>query len=486
VNVDTRRIREIAASPEFRRGALDVLALAVGIALGVLSFFAVARASVPVGPAHLRVSANASLVPRTVVELPPFGRISARTHRGPTTIRIRLEEIDVPRTQRMIERGEISIPATLTAQTAAGLPSPGFEAALWRGLLGGLAVAGAAGALVALAFRRRRAIVVASVVLAMAIPGMAVGVAYATWDVTAFREPTLEGGLTYAPRLIDMFSDRVGSIERLQEQAVEVARDVAAYYADDRALSSGGPLSGTYRVVHVTDLHLDPVGAALASEVIRSYEASLVVDTGDLSIVGSPIESSAFASLVDTSVRRIFVPGNHDSPAAIAGLRRLGVTVVTSGTVDVDGFRIFGVPDPISRGFGVEPDGAVVAAAARTARAQLLESLRAGEPTPTIIAIHNPVMEREFIGLAPVLLSGHTHAARLYTNDGTARLNSGTLGGMPYDPAASGRRPRPYSASVLYFTADEPRRLVAIDRIAVFPNRSTTVTRDVFEETPLP
>jgi len=486
VSVDTRRIREIAASPGFRRGALDVLAIAVAVVLGAASFFVLARASVLVGPAHLRVSANASLVPRTVVELPPFGRISARTHRGPTAIRIRLEEIDVPRTQRMIERGEISIPATLSAQTAADLPLSRFGAALWRGLLRGLLAAGAAGALVALAFRRRRAIVVAAVVLAMTIPGMAVGVAYATWDATAFREPTLEGGLTYAPRLIDMFSARVGSIERLQEQAVEVARDVAAYYADERSLASGGPLSGTYRVVHVTDLHLDPVGAVLASQVIRSYEASLVIDTGDLPILGSPIESNAFESLVDTSVRRIYIPGNHDSPISIAELRRIGVTVLTTGTVDVDGLRILGVRDPISRGFGVEPDEAVILGAARTARAQLLESLRAGEPTPTIIAIHNPVMERAFIGLAPVLLSGHTHAARLYTSDGTARLNSGTLGGMPYDPAASGRRPRPYSASVLYFTRDEPRRLVAIDRIAVFPNNSTTVTRDVFDETLLP
>ncbi len=481
--MDIRSLRERVCSPGFRRGAIDALTLLVAVAVGVAAFALVARAPLTVGPARLEFSVNPSLSPRTVLELPPFGRVSAHTHRGPVTFRVRLEEVDVPRTQRMIERGEISIPATLGVGTASALPVQGLSRAVWRVVGGGLIAAAAAGALVGLALRRRRAIVLAAVALAMTVPSLAVGTAYATWDATAFREPTLEGSLAYAPRLIDVVSTRVGSIERLREKAVKVARDLAAYYADDRSFAPGGPLADTYRVVHVTDLHLDPVGAELARQVARSYEASLVIDTGDLPILGAPVESAVFASLVDTSVPRIYIPGNHDSPESLAELKRLGVTVLTSGTVDVDGVRIYGVPDPISRGFGVEPEQGVIERAGRAAGVQLREALRAGEPTPTVVAIHNPAMEQSFVGLVPLLLSGHTHAARLYTSDGTVRLNSGTLGGMPYDPQASGRRLRPYSASVLYFSADEPRRLVAIDRIAVFPNRTTTVSRDVFDET---
>ena len=56
--------------------------------------------------------------------------------------------------------------------------------------------------------------------------------------------------------------------------------------------------------------------------------------------------------------------------------------------------------------------------------------------------------------------------------DSTARKvpcvsNSGTLGGMPYDPETSGRRLVPYGASVLYYTATVPRRLLAVDELAV-------------------
>jgi len=361
-----------------------------------------------------------------------------------------------------------------------------IPAALRQAITLGLLAAGLTATLVAFAFHRRREIIISAVLLALLIPSVSVGVAAATWDVKAFREPRLEGALAYAPGLINVFSARVASIDRLRDQAVIVARDVAAYYADERAFAPAGPLSNTYRVLHVTDLHLDPVGAELARQVARSYDASLVVDTGDLPKAGVPIETTVIEPLIDTSVKRVYIPGNHDSPASIAELRRLGVDVLTTGTVEVDGFRIFGVPDPVSRGFGVEPDRQLLMRAAEQESEQLRLAIESGEPTPTIIAMHNPAMERPFIGLSQLILSGHTHSARLYINRGTVRLNSGTLGGMPYDPQRTGRKAIPYSLSVLYFTNDLPRRLIAIDRISVSANRSTTVARDVIDESLLP
>lgn len=343
-----------------------------------------------------------------------------------------------------------------------------------------------AGLLLGLALRRGRAVVALAVALAVAVPTAAAGIAYATWDASAFREPTLRGSLIYAPHLIDVFSTRVARIQRLRDQAGKVASDLAAYYAPDRALASGGALPGTFRVLHITDLHLDPVGAELARSVARSYEVSVVVDTGDLPNLGAPAETSVFASLVDTSVPLVYVPGNHDSPASIDALKRLGVRVLKPGTVKVRGLRIFGVPDPTSRGFGIEPDAVAVAKAARVSFAQLTESIASGEATPDLVAVHSPLMEAPFIGVVPLVLSGHTHVASRRVVRGTVLLNSGTLGGMPYDPEASGRTVRPYSASVLYFTALEPRRLIAIDRIDVFPDRSTTVSRQVIDESLLP
>ena len=481
------RSQNVLARPVARRRALlDVVAVAVAVVVGAIAFSATAHGRLGVGPARVAISLEPATTPSTVVDLPPFGSVQARTHLGPIRLRVRLEEVDVAATSRMVSSGALSIPETVGPNATSQLSITGLSRLLWRMLGGGLLAAGAAAMLVTLAFRRRRNIVALAMAIAIALPAIGLGVAYATWDISAFREPTLRGNLTYAPQLLNVFSTRVATIERLREQAAKVAGDLATYYADDRWLASGGALPNTYRVLHVTDLHLDPVGAALARSIARSYEASLVIDTGDLPILGAPVETSAFSSLIDTSVPRVYVPGNHDSPASIAALERLGVTVLTSGTVQVDGLHILGVPDPISRDFGVEPDSQRIEAASQRAFLQLQASMRSGEPTPDIVAIHNPRMEMPFLGLVPLILSGHTHSARFYITRGTARLNSGTLGGMPYDPEASGRRALPYSASVLYFTAERPRRLIAIDRIAVNSSRSTTISREVIDEALLP
>ena len=473
-------------SPRVRRVAMDAAALVLAAVLGAVAFWATAHGELDVGPTRLVISVAPALSPSTVVELPPFGSAEARTHRGPVRLNVRLQEIDAVGASRLFESGGMSVPTTLGAGSAAGLSIPGATALAWRLLGGGLVAAALAGLLVAFAFRRRLLMVAVAVGLSVALPAAAVGVAYATWDVAAFREPTLTGSLTYAPQLMNVFSTRVAKIERLRGQADKVAGELAAYYADERSLTSGGALPGTYRVMHVTDLHLDPVGAQLARSVAGAYDVSLIIDTGDLPVFGAPVESYVFASLIDTSVPRVYIPGNHDSSASIEALARMGVTVLTTGTVEVGGIRIFGVPDPISRDFGVEPDPDLVNEAGKQALESLGATLRSGEPTPNVVAVHNPLMDRFFVGTVPLILSGHTHSERLYVTKGTVRLNSGTLGGMPYDPAATGRVALPYSASVLYFTAQEPRRLIAIDRIAVYPTRSTTVSREVIDESLLP
>lgn len=481
-----QRLRDILSNPVTRRAVLDSTCVLLAVALGIAAFSAMAHGEIGVGPARLAISISPALTPRTVVELPPFGSVDAPTHRGPTRLNVRLQEIDAVGASRMFGSGDLAIPTTLGPETALGMPVTGVAALVWKLVGGGMLAAGLAGALVALAFRRRRVVIALAVGLSIAVPALAVGVASATWEASAFREPTLRGNLAYAPQLLDVFSTRVAGIERLRGQAAKVARELAAYYANDRALASGGALAGTHRVLHVTDLHLDPVGAELGKSIARSYEASLVIDTGDLPVFGAPVETQVFASLIDTSVPRLYVPGNHDSPASVEALSRLGVTVLSSGTAEIGGLRVFGVPDPVSRGFGHEPSKKLVNGAAREAFGRFEASIRSGESTPDLVAIHNPMMERPFLGMVPLILSGHTHSARFYVTRGTARLNSGTLGGMPYDPAATGRKAQPYSASVLYFTADEPRRLIAIDRIAVYSTQSTTVSREVIDESLLP
>lgn len=478
-----KRMVDIFREPAVRARLADAAALALATVLGLAAFTAAARGSAHVGPVSLSLSAAPALRGSTLVDIPPFGDVEAKTHVAPVRLVARVERVDFEGVSAALETDVAGIvgfdPAEAPVRDIAGI--------VWRmGILGVLAAMSTAG-LVAFALRRDvRLAFVAAMTCATLVAG-ALGVTAQSWDVRAFREPTLTGSLTRLPWLADVFTLRVARIEQLRTQAAKVARDVAGYYADERSIVSGGSLPGTYRVLHVTDLHLDAVGAELARSLARSYEASLVIDTGDAPILGARLESGVLASVMAAGTPRVYIPGNHDSPESIRLIADIpGTTVLTSGTIEVDGLRILAVPDPISRGFGIEPDAEAVEAATLRAVESYDAGLRSGEPTADIVAIHNPAMERPFIGRAQVILSGHTHSGRMYVSGGTVRLNSGTLGGMPYSPQTSGRAPLPHSASVLYFSVESPRTLIAVDRIEVHADRTTTITRRVLDESALP
>jgi hypothetical protein len=131
------------------------------------------------------------------------------------------------------------------------------------------------------------------------------------------------------------------------------------------------------------------------------------------------------------------------------------------------GIRVFGVADPASRSLDVEPDPDAMVVEAEAIAGRLERAIRSGEPTPTVIAMHNPGMADPFEGLAPLVLLGHTHTPDLSRRGDTWFLDNGTTGGVHFTDT----RPDPHiphTASVLYFTAELPRRLVAIDQIEVY------------------
>src|SRR3546814_14606092 len=76
-------------------------------------------------------------------------------------------------------------------------------------------------------------------------------------------------------------------------------------------------------------------------------QVDAVLDTGDVTTFGLPLESR-FGSLLQASpVPYIVVPGNHDSPANRAQLSQMeGITVLDGDSVTVGGVRILGIADP--------------------------------------------------------------------------------------------------------------------------------------------
>src|SRR4029450_12267142 len=79
--------------------ALPLLAGALGALLAVTFL---ARQEVTVGPARVRLEAGPALVGSSRLAAPPFGSVSARTHRGPLRFRATIDDIDVQALGRLL------------------------------------------------------------------------------------------------------------------------------------------------------------------------------------------------------------------------------------------------------------------------------------------------------------------------------------------------------------------------------------------------
>ncbi|MHB1016554.1 MAG: metallophosphoesterase family protein [Coriobacteriia bacterium] len=460
----SRRVRLI-------RYARSALVVAVALVASALAFSATASATRTIGPLSATIELLPALDGTTTLAFPPFGTVSADTHSGPVSAFIRLDEVDVRALEELAAKG---MPDAVALD---GWIRTALRAVVAAGIRGGLAALVTSG-LVAFALTRSRTVTAWALAGVLVACAVSITLGTTTFDATGFSEPTFNGALAYAPGAIELVQDRIADIEGLQREVSSLASDLATYYGVDQSFTGGGALPDTYRVLHVSDLHLDPVGMQLTMDLARAYDAELIIDTGDISHFGT--EQEAALAIAQMSQRPyVFVPGNHDAPDLIARIAASGVTVLDGETTTTArGLVIIGIADPASAGPGVEPDSD---RARERGREVALERRREHFD---IVAVHDPRSGSPYAGRAAVVLSGHTHTPSYSTVAGTVMLGSGTTGGVHFtelqpDPHI------PHGASVLYFSRSEPGRLVAIDQIEVFGKTSqSSIRRTVIDLDP--
>ena len=174
-----------------------------------------------------------------------------------------------------------------------------------------------------------------------------------------------------------------------------------------------------YRILHLTDLHLDNIEdtAAVAAERIADIEHDLCVITGDIrDNIHAPLAPliRRLETIVVSSKARdgtIAVLGNHDSASMVEPMEDLGVRVLVNERATLvramDSLHVTGLDD-VHR-FHTEAADAALAAA----------------PEAFCIAlVHSP----EVAGLAAarhrVYLTGHTHGGQICSPGGRALTNS--------------------------------------------------------------
>jgi predicted phosphodiesterase len=456
-----------------RRLATAALAALVGLAGAWLALTAFGHRDADLGPFRVRFSSTFGRGD-TTISLPPFGRLRADTHVAPLHVTLALQEVDVPRLSSDLQRRGVSALADEVQAKALDQVTP------FALRLVGIA---AAGALVAglLVFRRKWRRVGIAVLCAVLVVGGSEALARATYHPTALLHPRFSGSLALAPRLIGPAQTALGRIEDFQVELERIVGGAARLYGSIE--SSGLGDGDDIRVLHISDIHLSPLGLGFAQQTADAFDVDFIVDTGDLTSFGTPAESLILRYMTGFDRPYLFVRGNHDSSSLTDAMRRIpNVTVLDRTTKTIDGITVYGIADPVFTPDKTQAlDNDEVAAAVRAAGPTVAADVAALPAPPTMVAVHDERMADEVAGNVPLVVSGHFHVTATRQRGGTIFCQVGTTGGAGADfledPGI------PLSAEVLHFDRAAPHALLAWDVIEQSPQSgSLTVQRHLASE----
>jgi predicted MPP superfamily phosphohydrolase len=340
--------------------------------------------------------------------------------------------------------------------------------------------------------------------------------AWSTAEPDRLAQPRFTGLLSQAPYIAGEVPSVLQRLETYRSGLADIVRSVTTLYATTGSLpqfTANG--DDTVTVLHVSDIHLNPLAFDLIDKIVQQFGVDVVVDTGDITTLGSAVESRTVARIGQVGVPYVFVRGNHDSAgtaAAVAGNRN--AIVLDNQVAEVAGLTIAGIADPVFTPDGTDevasapiddtsPLGSPTAREAAHAESvdQLTTTIEAwDEQNPDrpvqIAAIHEPVALDRLMGRVPMIFAGHTHSrkATLDQETGTAVLVEGSTGGAGITARGleqlSDGKPLPLAASLVHIatTGERAGRPVAIDAITVggFGLTSVNLERTVLrpEDTP--
>ena len=179
----------------------------------------------------------------------------------------------------------------------------------------------------------------------------------------------------------------------------------------------------------------------------------MVIDAGDLTDFGSPLEAQTFSKIGALGVPYLFAPGNHDSPEVTAFLRQFpNVTVLEGSVVEFHGLSVLGVPDPWSFGPAVKGYSETEIQKALEEQAETLRSKLEENNEVDIAVIHNPAKVDSLEGLAPIIIYGHTHKLSVRGTGSSLFLNPGTTGASGFRGLQT--EEMSYSALILHLGSD--------------------------------
>ncbi|MFF9778405.1 metallophosphoesterase [Streptomyces sp. NPDC013978] len=437
------------------------LGLVTVVLLGAwLGLLIVGNVRTPVGPMNTTMTLRPSLTGGTKINVSPLGALELRSHNAPVRLDVNVDQLDPERAQALVDHPERI--SGLQEEIASDVRHGTVDLAVRSGVA---VVVGATTLGLAVFRRPRRALAAGG--LALVLLAGAGGTAAATWNPNSVLEPKFSGLLSSAPSLVGNARSIVTEFDIYQKELARLVTNVTKLYDVTSTLPAYQPDPTTIRVLHVSDIHLNPASWKIIASLVEQYEINVIVDSGDTMDHGSAAENPFLDPIADLGAPYVWVRGNHDSRATQRYLEGIDHThVLDEGeAVTVGGLRFAGIGDP-----QFTPDRSTEKAgrpSEEVAGRKLADALRAqraaGSPVDIAIA-HNPDAARETDGEVPLVLAGHLHHPEMEILDQGTRLRiEGSTGGSGLR-AVEGKYPDPIQASVLYLDR-ETRRLQAWDEI---------------------
>ncbi|MFF5293529.1 metallophosphoesterase family protein [Paractinoplanes globisporus] len=392
----TRRVR-IAA-------AVGLISIG-GVVIGTMLF---AHADIAVGPFRAEMSISPSVQGGTEVDIPPLGSLHLDSHDGPIHLKVNLGSLDQSRTEALIDdpaaissAGENAVDDVRTGVMRLGVRTLGI--AVLSALI-----------LSALIFRNIRRIAAAGVTALVVTLG-SLGLAAATLRPGSIAEPRYEGLLVNAPAVVGDARRIADNYGKYADQLQQIVSNVSRLYTTVSSLPVYEPAGNTTRILHVSDLHLNPSSWGLIRTVVQTFDIDAVVDTGDMVDWGSAAETNYVSSIPSVGVPYIYVRGNHDSGIIQSAVgRQKNAIVLDDKITTIDGLTIAGIGDPEftpDKTTAPEPANADDPAASPLLAAgnQLAQTIEASGKPVDIAMVHDPAMAPPLSGVVPLVLAGHLH-----------------------------------------------------------------------------
>ncbi|WP_433297212.1 metallophosphoesterase family protein [Actinoplanes sp. CA-030573] len=470
-----------------RKIAMATVIFLVSVGGAVIGTMLFAHAALNVGPFRAETSISPSVLGGTEVDIPPLGSLHLDSHDGPIHLKVNLASLDQSRTEALIDD-----PAAISSagENAVDDVRLGVMRLGVRTL--GIAVLSAM-ILAALIFREIRRVAAAGLV-ALAVTAGSLGLAAGTLRPDSIAEPRYEGLLVNAPAVVGDARRIADNYGRYADQLQQIVSNVSRLYTTVSSLPVYEPAGNTTRILHVSDLHLNPASWGLIRTVVQTFDIDAVVDTGDMVDWGSAAETNYVSSIPSVGVPYIYVRGNHDSTAIQAAVaRQRNATVLDNSITTVDGLTIAGIgdpeftPDKSETPAAADPDDPTTSPLAASG-ARLADTIQKSDKPVDVALVHDPAMAQPLSGVVPLVLAGHLHHREVSLLPAPTPAPDASASASPAPQPSAGdapapetrlmiegstggaglrglekEKPTPLSLSVLYF--DENHLLKAYDDI---------------------